>query len=357
MPKMIEVRTPVSSAASFEVKVDGQTAASWEELVGQFDDASIYQTWAYGAVRWGARNLSHLVLSRDGKVVAAAQLRILRLPVLPVGVAYARWAPLFHRKGGTPDPAVAGKMLECLRAEYCGRRGLVLEMIPHAYPDSGRGRVFQEAIQQTGFLPDPSLPCYRTILVDLTPDSGEMRRRLHQKWRYHLTGSENNGIELEVTDRMDAYREFAVIYQEMLDRKEFRTSVDAGEFGRMQEMLPPEQKMTIFLARKDGEVIGALVCTLFGDTAIFVLGATNEKARKLKASYLLHWHAMLWLKSRGALWYDLSGIDPVVNPHGHQFKRGFGGIDVTQIAPVYAAGGVASQLPFKAISMWRCSRR
>jgi lipid II:glycine glycyltransferase (peptidoglycan interpeptide bridge formation enzyme) len=156
---------------------------------------------------------------------------------------------------------------------------------------------------------------------------------------------------------MDAYREFAVIYQEMLDRKEFKTTVDAGEFGRMQEQLPENHKMTIFLARKDGKVLGALVCARLGDTGIFVLGATGEAARKLKASYLLHWQAMLWLKAQGALWYDLSGIDPVSNPHGHQFKRGFGGIDATQIASVYASGGLLSRISFRALSMLRRGRR
>ena len=100
-----------------------------------------------------------------------------------MGIAYARWAPLFHLKGDTPDPAVVSRMLECLRAEYCGRRGFVLEMISHAFPESERATVVQEAIQQTRFLPDPSIPYYRTILVDLRPDFGEVRRRLHQKRR------------------------------------------------------------------------------------------------------------------------------------------------------------------------------
>ena len=74
-----------------EVQVDGQTAETWSGILAQFADANIYQSWAYGAVRWSGRNLSHLVIRQNGRILAAAQLRIARLPLLPAGVAYLRW--------------------------------------------------------------------------------------------------------------------------------------------------------------------------------------------------------------------------------------------------------------------------
>ena len=56
---------------------------------------------------------------------------------------------------------------------------------------------------------------------------------------------------------------------------------------------------------------------LVGDTAIFLLGATSEKAMELKAANFLQWQAMMWLKDRGARWYDLGGIDPVAECAGN----------------------------------------
>lgn len=357
MSPMSDIRTTRSPLGEIDVAVDGQTAASWDEIIGHFSDANIYQTWACGAVRWGGKNLSHLVLRRNGKPLAAAQLRILRVPLVPAGMAYARWAPLFHLRDGIADPAVVEMMLGCLREEYCERRGLVLQVIPHGFPGNERGAGFLQAAGRKGFRPDPGLPPYRTVLVDLSTDEESMRRRLHQKWRYHLGGAEKNGLEVEVSESMEAYREFEPIYQEMLGRKGFDTSLDAGEFGRIQEALPEKYKMTIFTVRKDGTALGALVCALMGDTAIFVLGATNERARELKASYVLHWQAMLWLKVNGARWYDLSGIDPEANPGGYQFKSGFGGMEVTQVAPVCAARGIVAEGVLRAASWLRRQRK
>ena len=81
-----------------------------------------------------------------------------------------------------------------------------------------------------------------------------------------------------------------------------------------------------------------------GDTAIYLLGATNERARELKAAYFLQWQAMLWLKDRGARWYDLGGIDPEANPGGYHFKSGFGGNETMQL-PIHAVIGRPLEWP------------
>lgn len=332
------------TTARFEVKVDGQTPASWSETLNQFNDANIYQTWAYGAVRWGERQLSHLVLQREGKAHAAAQVRVIRVPLLPTGVAYLRWGPMCHRKDHPPDPTLVARMLECLRDEYCTRRGLVLQVMPHAYPASERGNGYLEALAGCGFRPISGPPRYRTVLVDLEPAAETIRKNLDQKWRNQLNASGKHGLELQVTGDQEGYDEFERLYQIMWNTKRFDTRVDVGEFGRIQQQLPAPDQMRVFLARKDGEAVGALVCSLLGDSAIYLLGATNERARELKASYHLHWQAMMWLKQHGARWYDLGGIDPEANPGGYHFKSGFGGIDVTQIPAFCASGGMLGGL-------------
>ena len=51
----------------WQVEVDRATSAEWSEMLDLFDDANIYQTSAYGEVRWGEKNLSRLVLKRTVK--------------------------------------------------------------------------------------------------------------------------------------------------------------------------------------------------------------------------------------------------------------------------------------------------
>jgi hypothetical protein len=339
-----------------DVQVDGQTPQTWSDILARFDDASIYQTWAYGAVRWGVRSLSHLVLRQAGQIVGAAQLRLARVPFVPVGVAYLRWGPMCQIKGRPLDPAVVTEMTSCLRHEYVERRGLALQIIPAAFTSNSRADAFDSAFSQSGMHPEPSLGVYRTILVDLSPTVEAMRKRLDQKWRNQLNRAEKNNLVLEASESREAYREFLQLYEAMRERKRFETSVDAGEFGQIQELLTPAAKMQTFLARADGEAVGALVCSLLGNTAIYLLGATNERARELKAAYFLQWQAMLWLRAHGAVGYDLGGVAPVANPGGYHFKSGFGGDEVTQMAPHAMTGGALGEAVLRGVA-WLRQRR
>ena len=337
---------------SLDVQVDGQTAETWSAILEQFADANIYQTWAYGAVRWGIRNLSHLVIRQDGQVMAAAQLRIVRLPLLPAGLAYLRWGPLVNRVGQTLDPSIVGEMLKWLREEFCQRRGLTLQVIPNTYSGETLSDAYEPARHRSFPHLEITWPRYRTVLVNLESAAEVIRDRFNPKTRRHLKRAEKNGLTVEMSDQPEAYREFLRLYKMMRERKQFETTVDVDEFGQMQLLLAGCARMQTFIARKDGAAIGALVCSRMGNTGIYLLGATNERARDLLASYLLHWHAMLWLKAQGSLYYDLGGIDPEANSGGYEFKSGFGGNEVAQSIPYSFPGGWFSSKLF-AFIRWR----
>jgi CelD/BcsL family acetyltransferase involved in cellulose biosynthesis len=79
-----------------------------------------------------------------------------------------------------------------------------------------------------------------------------------------------------------------------------------------------------------------------GDSAIYLLGATNDEGMKSQGAYLLQWTMIKWLKENGIGWYDLGGIDPERNPGVYSFKRGFSGADLTQINPLVACSSIVS---------------
>ena len=178
----------------WQVEVDRATPEEWSGMLDGFEDANIYQTCSYGVVRWGEKNLSHLVLKRDGDVVAMAQLRIVRPTKLNFGMAYLRWGPLCHRRGTELDAEVAIGMADALREEYVGKRRLLLQILPNAFVGTQRGALFQSAFHS--FTQEPSTPAnlYRTFVVDLTPSLDQLRKNLDAKWRNQLTRSEKKGL-------------------------------------------------------------------------------------------------------------------------------------------------------------------
>ena len=90
----------------------------------------------------------------------------------------------------------------------------------------------------------------------------------------------------------------------------------------MNQEQDPRLKLKIFIAYKNKTPISALIGTAMGNTGIYLLGATNEEGMKLKASYLLQWEMIKWLKQKDIIRYDLGGIDPINNPGVYEFKTG-----------------------------------
>src|ERR1022692_4692365 len=158
-----------SIASTFATSVDRITEAEWNDLLPQFADASIYQTWEYGAVSWGERNLSHLLLKSAGQVVGMAQFRIVRVPLLSSGIAYLRWGPLSRRCDAPPDPDLLPALLEAIADEYARRRRLLVRILPNVFRDDADAAAFEAACAQHGFQPGTSATSYRTIRVDLAP--------------------------------------------------------------------------------------------------------------------------------------------------------------------------------------------
>lgn len=327
---------------SWQVEIDNSTPAEWSQMLDLFNDANIYQTSAYGGVRWGEKNLSRLVLKRDGEVLGMAQLRIVRPTRFKFGMAYLRWGPLCERRGRPLDPEVALHMARSLEEEYVGNRRLFLRILPNAFVGSPRAAVIQSAF--CSFTREALVAgnTYRTFVLDLAPALEELRRGLDKKWRNQVSRSERKGLEVVAGCGCGEYRTFCVVYNQMRKRKTFETTVDVEEFGRIQQDLPESHRMRVLICEDGGVPVAGLVASAMGDSAIYLLGATGDNGLDSKGSYLLQWTLIKWLKENGFRWYDLGGIDPERNPGVYHFKRGLSGADVSQINPLTSSTSVVS---------------
>ena len=340
--------TEKSTAVVWHVEVDRVTSSEWARMLDLFDDANIYQTWSYGAVRWGQKNLSRLVLKRNDEVVGIAQLRVVRPTSLKFGMAYLRWGPICQRRGSELEPEVLNRMADALHDEYVTKRELLLQILPNAFIGSQRGEKFRSAFSR--FAQEPATPAntYRTFVLDLSPSLEELRGNLDKKWRNQLTRSEKNGLNVIAGKGMNEYETFCRMYRQMRDRKSFETTVDVEEFERIQTDLPENQRMRILICEHQGKPVAGVVASEMGDSAIYLLGATSDEGLNAKGSYLLQWTLIEWLKASGVNSYDLGGIDPDGNPGVYHFKKGFSGSDVCQLTPLVACNSVLSSVAVKA---------
>jgi Acetyltransferase (GNAT) domain len=341
--KALILRTIVKGS-NFEIEVDRATAASWSESLDTFADANIYQTWAYGAVRWGERNLSHLILRHGGEAIAMAQLVIAGPSRIGIGIGYLRWGPVCQKKGGTLDETILQRAATALHDEYVVRRRLFLRVLPNACLETERGVAFESAFASYSSEPFRQGESFRTLELDLTPPPDVIRKGLDQKWRNQLNRAERNGLLVRAGTRTEDFTSYIAMHREMLERKRFPASSDIGEFSRMQQHLPANQQMIVLTCEYDGIPAAGLVGSRMGDSAIYLFGATTEQGMKTKGAYLLQWHMIQWLKQQGTARYDLGGINPDLNPGVYHFKAGLGGRDLLYVAPFTGCTSFGSKL-------------
>ena len=324
-------------------EIDQVEETDWSRLLERFADATLYQTWSYGAVRWGENNLSHIVLKKADKIVAAAQVRIVKLPLIRGGIAYIPRGPMWRVRGKKRDFNIVWQMCQLLREEYIIRRGLFVRIIPNEFETAEAP--IRSIFETEGFRWRPH--CYRTLLIDLSPSLESLRRGLRGKWRNHLNGSEKNRLKLLKGTDDKLYDAFISIYKEMLSRKEFTPQLDIHEFRLIQNQLPDALKMKIVVCEFDGAPVSAFVASAIGDMAITIFRATNKIGYGVKASYLSYWRMIQLLKESGCSYCDQGGIDPDGNPGVYHFKTGLGGKQVSSLGQFEACKNLLSFLLVK----------
>jgi lipid II:glycine glycyltransferase (peptidoglycan interpeptide bridge formation enzyme) len=305
-------------APGYSVEIDTVDEARWHHLLEDFNDANIYQTWSYDEVRGGRDNISHLVLKKNSDAVAAAQARVLRLPLIGAGIAYVRWGPLWRTKIREPDADVFRQAIRALRNEYACKRGLVLRLRPVLFREVSPELI--SILTEEGYSAGVEVPD-RTLRLDITKTTDELRRGMRPHWRRYLKVAEKNDLKIVEGSSDALFEEFIEIYRELVTRKSFVEPNDIREFRSIQARLPRNLKMKILLCKAaDGKVCSGLICSAMGDTGVYLYGATSNTGLNSRGSYLLHWRLIEWLKEIGITAYDLHGINPVTNPGTYKFK-------------------------------------
>jgi len=312
---------------SYTTTVDHVNEDHWSNLLRMFDDANLYQTPAYGRHFRGGDNLSYIIIKKNEKVVSMCMVRILKIPFIKGGVAYAFFGPLFRGKRHKINPQLLNFMLKMMYEEYVMKRKLLLRIVPNFYSETLNND--EQIFKSSGFHPVKLQQKKQTVLLDLKFSLDELSSHLSRNWRRHLIRSQNYDLKISEGTGLEKFDIFMKIYNEMILRKKLKHPLDSSTFRCIQKELPNWQKMRIMIGSDNSGPVAGIIVSALGNTGIYIMGATNTRGLKTDCSYLLQWKMIEWLKSQGYRWYDLGGIDKKNNPGVYQFKSGLRGIEIT----------------------------
>ncbi|MET7407345.1 lipid II:glycine glycyltransferase FemX [Streptomyces parvulus] len=158
----------------------------------------------------------------------------------------------------------------------------------------------------------------------------DLRSGLNQQWRRNVKKAEKAGVKVVLGDQEDLAT-FYELYVETAGRDRFRPR-PLDYFRRMWTALTAEDpdRMRLYLAHHDGEVLAAATMLTVGDHVWYSYGASTARRREVQPSSALQWRMMCDAHEAGAAVYDFRGITDTLDEDDHllgllRFKVGAGG--------------------------------
>jgi peptidoglycan pentaglycine glycine transferase (the first glycine) len=306
----------------------------WDEWVAATPGGHLLQSWAWGELK--ARFGWHAQRVAAGP--ACAQVLYRPLPGGLGTIAYVPKGPAVDYADRAQGEAALRALLAAIEPLARHQRAICLKIEPDLEEDPASNSRIWELLVGLGFRPSPqTVQPRRTLVVDLDADPEEVLGRMKQKTRYNIRLAARKGVTVRVGDEADLPAFFRMMEVTAV-RDDFGIH-SRNYYETAHHLFVPTGRGRLLLAEHEGELLAGLVVLSFGDTAIYMYGASSDDKRNLMPTYLLQWEAMQWAKEQGCRTYDLWGVpdeDEATLEAGfaarsdglwgvYRFKRGFGG--------------------------------
>lgn len=167
-----------------------------------------------------------------------------------------------------------------------------------------------------------------TLLLDISKPEEKLLAEMKPKWRYNIKLAEKKGVKTRAGKSEADLKKFYELSCGM--EKRGYSSHSYEHYKKLVDILEKSKSGKFLIAEHEGEIIAAIIVTMFNKVAIYLHGASSDSKRELMPNHLLQWEAIKLAKNQGCEVYDFWGIAPEdVKNHDWagitRFKLGFGG--------------------------------
>jgi lipid II:glycine glycyltransferase (peptidoglycan interpeptide bridge formation enzyme) len=294
----------------------------WEKLVQSNGACGIMQSlpWAQMKQRQGL-NILHLGIFDNGELTGGA-IYYMSKTQNGAGVLVAPEGPVIPWDNRQKSTQYL-RLLTQAAQEYATSHGIISMRIEPRIPPPQPALLREFARAPVDLVPS------ETLYLDLGPEEEEILQAMKAKGRYNIRLAQKNGIVVSEHKSSQVVCEFYDAVKQASERDDFALEPESF-FQHLAEVLCPSQHATFFLAKHEGELLGALLLINYGKRGTYLYGGVTNTKRNLMAGYALQWAAIRKARSLGCQTYDFYGYIKHRTPdHEYakfsQFKSRFGG--------------------------------
>ena len=178
----------------------------------------------------------------------------------------------------------------------------------------------------------------KTLILDLSKSAEDLLEEMHSKTRYNIRISRKKGVTIRGWPGSSGAERFGIFWRLMREtagRDKIRLFPE-NHYRRVFEIFGQSGLSELYTAEyvspeNVNEILASILAVRWGETAVYLYGASASRYQNLMASSLIHWEAILDAKIKGLEHYDFWGIDEKKWPGLTRFKKGFGGKEVEYV--------------------------
>ncbi|MFZ2225847.1 MAG: peptidoglycan bridge formation glycyltransferase FemA/FemB family protein [Candidatus Moraniibacteriota bacterium] len=151
------------------------------------------------------------------------------------------------------------------------------------------------------------------FVIDISKSEEELLAEMKPKTRYNIRLAEKKDIKIfNIGD--DKYVEEFLRLTAVMAKRQGITAHPENYYRKMLENISGDI-LKLYVAEYEGRVIAANLVVFYGDTCIYLHGASDDEYRNVMAPYLLQWRQICDAKKAGCVRYDFGGVKNPPHPN------------------------------------------
>jgi len=302
----------------------------WDAFLRQTEAGDLLQSSKWAQLKhktgWQVRRL---VVERDGRIMAGAQL-LLRPLSFPLGkIAYVPRGPVL----ATDEPELAQLVLDRLQAVARAQRLRLLIVQPPQRYEALAQHLTANPFHSTRIKIAPR----STLRINLRASEDEILGQMRPSTRANVRRSIRKGMVVRQGDEADLGI-FMRLHAASSQRQGFSTASEEY-YAHMWRLFAPSGQGVLLISEFEGEPVSAMLAVGFGKVVWAKRFGWSGAQRKRYPNEGLLWATMKWAKAQGYHWFDQDGVkweaaealandQPIpesAKKSASYFKLGFGG--------------------------------
>ena len=310
----------------------------WEVYWQRCNKTNLLQSWQYGEAMEQTKGLKahrFLIMDENEKPIALAQILTRVLPLVG-GIARLNRGPLMLTDNSA-DTEVPIKLaaLQVLLREARRKHWWLFK----AAPELPLTKTTMSGLQALGFKKLVA-HAWASGQMSLQPDAQVLMMGLKGKWRNMLRKGEKLGVTVTHHEcKGEALKLLMQSYTVLQSSRGF-DGLSNELINALARQHGSQWEFNLFVAYENtipehDHPLGLLVTIRTGDTAIYLIGSTNDKGRQMQANSVLLWQAILHAKHGACNWFDVGGLSEATPDGIAKFKQGLNAIPYNLVGEWY----------------------